>query len=73
MDAMLEQAHVAGLAVACVETVQEHGSLDVVALVLLLYRKALNLLPEQVGFDILILEVSPPCLVVPWNYGSPAW
>ena len=35
MDTVLAQAPVSGLAVACVETVLEHGGLDVVALVFL--------------------------------------
>ena len=34
MDAVLEQAPVSGLAIACVEAVLEHGRLDVVAFVL---------------------------------------
>ena len=44
MHTVLEQALVAGLAVARVEAVLEHGRLDVVSLVLLLWRQALNLL-----------------------------
>ena len=34
---MLEKASVSGLAVACVETVLEHGRLNVVAFALFLY------------------------------------
>ena len=57
------------------ETVLEHGRLDVLALqatrgravsfVLLLGRKALYLLSEQVGLDVLVLEVSPAGLARP--------
>ena len=46
LEAMSEQASVSRLSVACVEAVLEHGSLDVVSLVLLLWRKALDLAPE---------------------------
>ena len=70
MDTVFAQAPVSGLAVACVETVLEHGSLDVVAFVLLLWRKALYLFSEQVGLDVLVLEVSPAGLVVP-RYAPP--
>ena len=70
MDAVLEQAPISGLAVACVETVLEHGGLDVVALVLFFGRKALNLFPKQVGLDVLVLKVPPAGLVVP-RYAPP--
>ena len=65
MDTVFAQAPVAGLAIACVETVLEHGSLDVIAFVLLLWRKALNLFPKQVGIDVLVLEVPPAGLARP--------
>lgn len=67
MDAVLEQAPISGLAVACVETVLEHGRLNVVAFVLLFGRKALDLLPEQICLDVLVLEVAPAGLVLPWD------
>ena len=45
MDTVLEQAPVAGLAVARVETILEHGRLDIVSFALLFGRQALYLLP----------------------------
>lgn len=67
MDAVPEQTPISGLAVACVETVLEHGRLDVVAFVLFFWRKALDLLPEQICLDVLVLEVAPASLVIPWD------
>ncbi len=65
MDTVLQQAPVSGFAVACMETVLEHGCLDVISLVLLLGEKTLDLLPEQIRLDVLVLEISPAGLVVP--------
>lgn len=65
MDAVLEQAPVSGLAIACVETILEHGRLDVVSFALFFWRKALVLFPEQVRLDVLVLEIAPSSLVVP--------
>ena len=62
---MLQQAPVAGLAVARVGTVLEHGGLYVVAPSLLLRRQALNLLAQPVGLDVLVLKVTPAGLVRP--------
>ena len=70
MDAVLQQAPVSGLAVACVETVLEHGCLDIVAFMLLFRWEAFNLFPEHVGCNILVFEVPPPGLVVPGNAPS---
>lgn len=67
MDAVLEQAPVSGLAIACVETVLEHGRLDVVAFVLFFWRQTIDLLPEQICLDVLVLEVAPTGLVLPWD------
>ena len=67
MDAVLEQAPVSGLAIACVEAVLEHGRLDVVAFVLFFWRQTLDLLPEQICLDVLVLEVAPTVLVLPWD------
>ena len=67
MDAVLEQAPISGLAVACVETILEHGRLNVVAFVLFFWRKTLNLLPEQICLDVLVLEVAPTGFVLPWD------
>ena len=67
MDAVLEQAPISGLAVACVETVLEHGRLDVVSFVLFFWRQTLDLLPEQICLDVLVLEVAPTGLVLPWD------
>ena len=67
MDTVLEQAPVSGLAVACVETVLEHGRLNVVAFVLFFWRKTLDLLPEQICLDVLVLEVAPAGLALPWD------
>lgn len=62
---MLQQAHVAGLAVARVETILEHGGLYVVTPSLLLMRQALNLLAQLVGLDVLVLKVASAGLVRP--------
>ncbi len=59
LEAMSEQASVSCLSVACVEAVLEHGSFDVVPLVLLFWRKALDLAPELRASDLLLVEVAP--------------
>ena len=62
---MLQQAPVAGLAVARVKTVLEHGGLYVVTPSLLFRRQALNLLAQLVGLNVLVLKVAPAGLVRP--------
>ncbi len=65
MDTVLQQAPVSGLVVVCVETVLEHGCLDIISLVLLLRGKNLDLLPEQIRLDVLVFEIPPAGLVAP--------
>ena len=65
LHTVLEQAPVAGLAIARVETVLEHGGLDVIPLVLFLGRKVFYLSSQPVCLDLGVLEVAPARLVVP--------
>lgn len=59
LEAMSEQASVSCLSVACMKAVLEHGSLDVVSLVLLFYGEALYLAPELRPPDLLLVEIAP--------------
>lgn len=67
MDAVLYLVPVSGLAVACMETVLEHGSHDIVAFMLFFKREPFDLLSESVDYNDLALEIVPPSLIVLGN------
>ena len=52
--------------------VLEHGRLNVVAFALFFWRKALDLLPKQICLDVLVVEVAPAGLALPWDAPPPS-
>ena len=54
---MLELAHVAGLAIACVKTVLEHGGFDVVPPVLFFLWQTLCLFVQLVCLDLYVKKI----------------
>ena len=67
MHTMLQQAAVARLAISCVKTVLEHCRLDVVPLVLLFRREALDLLSQFERLYFLLLKIPPFLFAFPGN------
>ena len=59
LEAVSEQASVSCLSVSCVEAVLEHSGFDVVPLVLLFRRKALDFAPEFRLPDLILVKVAP--------------